>query len=124
MSKNIIIIDDSPTLRKVVKFYLEKKGYSVKEAKNGKEALVQIEKEYFDLIILDMLMPVMNGYQVLEELKKKGDFNSPILILSADKESDSKDKSIDLGASFYLTKPFKPNELVDQIEKIFESLDG
>lgn len=124
MSKNIIIIDDSPTLRKVVKFYLNKKGYSVKEAKNGKEALSQIEKENFDLIILDMLMPVMNGYQVLEELKKKGDFTSPILILSADKESDSKDKGIDLGASFYLTKPFKPNELVDQIEKIFESLEN
>jgi DNA-binding response OmpR family regulator len=90
----------------------------VNAAKNGKLGLQAIAREMFDLIILDMKMPVMNGLEVLETLKEKQDFSVPILILSADKEEESKAAGIAFGASYYLTKPFKPAEVVARIEDI------
>lgn len=118
MNEEILVIDDSPTLRKLLRFYLKKKGYSVHEAHNGKVGLDYIAREAFDLIILDMNMPVMNGLEVLETLKREG-FSVPILILSADKEEESKAAGIAFGASYYLTKPFKPEEVIARIEDIF-----
>jgi two-component system alkaline phosphatase synthesis response regulator PhoP len=119
MSKKILIIDDSPTLRKLLNFYLEKKGYQVKLANNGEVGLKAINTEEFHLIILDMNMPVMSGLEVLEILKKREDFSIPILILSSDKEEESKAVGIAFGASYYMTKPFKPEEVVARIENIF-----
>ncbi|MCP5051251.1 MAG: response regulator [bacterium] len=120
MGKKILVIDDSPTLRKLLRFYLKKKGYIVHEAHNGRVGLECIEEETFDFIILDMDMPVMNGAQVLEQLKKIDGFHIPILILSADKDQESKATGISLGASYYMTKPFKPPEVVSRIEEIFK----
>lgn len=119
MNERILVIDDSPTLRKMIRFYLEKKGYRVSEAHNGKVGLDMIDKEEFKLIILDMNMPVMNGLKVLESLKEKEQFSVPILILSGDKEEETKAEGIAFGASYYLTKPFKPEEVVARIETIF-----
>ncbi len=118
MNERILVIDDSPTLRKLLRFYLKKKGYEVDEAHNGKVGLKEIDKKNFDLIILDMNMPVMDGFEVLEELKNIKGFSVPILILSADKEEESKAAGINLGASYYLTKPFKPEEVITRIEDI------
>ncbi len=120
MERKILIIDDSPTLRKLLRFYLKKKGYTVDEAHNGRVGLENISKETFDLIILDMAMPVMSGEQVLEKLKEKENFHTPILILSANREDESKATGISLGASYYMTKPFKPPEVVARIEEIFK----
>lgn len=120
MEPKILIIDDSPTLRKLLRFYLKKKGYVVDEAHNGRVGLDCISSDQFDLIILDMAMPVMSGYQVLEKLKDMENFNTPILILSADKEQETKATGISLGASYYMTKPFKPPEVVERIEEIFK----
>lgn len=120
MSRKILVIDDSPTLRKLLRFYLKKKGYIVHEAHNGRVGLEFIAKKTFDLIILDMAMPVMGGAQVLERLKEMKAFKIPILILSADKEEESKAIGISLGASYYMTKPFKPPEVVARIEEIFK----
>ncbi|MCP4153321.1 MAG: response regulator [bacterium] len=120
MKENILLIDDSPTLRKLLRFYLKRKGYSSNEANNGKAGLELIERENFDLIILDMNMPVMNGLAVLEKLKVKEGFSVPILILSADKEEESKAAGISFGASYYMTKPFKPEEVIARIEDIFD----
>lgn len=120
MNEKILVIDDSPTLRKLLRFYLKKKGYSVNEANNGKVGLDTIAKEPFDLVILDMQMPVMDGLEVLKTLKNKEGFSVPILILSADKEEESKAAGIAFGASYYLTKPFKPEEVIARIEDIFK----
>ncbi|MCP5104003.1 MAG: response regulator [bacterium] len=119
MAKKILVVDDSPTFRKLLRFFLEKKGYAVKEANNGKVGVDVIAKEAFDLIILDMQMPQMDGLGVLKILKNKEDFSAPILILSADKEEESKAAGIAFGASYYLTKPFKPEEVIARIEDIF-----
>ncbi|MCX6583471.1 MAG: response regulator transcription factor [Candidatus Aminicenantes bacterium] len=119
MNGKILVIDDSPTLRKLLRFYLKKKGYSVNEASNGEMGLQAIARGMFDMVILDMNMPVKNGLEVLETLKKdKKDYCIPILILSADKEEESKAAGIAFGASYYLTKPFKPEEVVARIEDI------
>ncbi|MDQ1355278.1 MAG: two-component system, sensor histidine kinase and response regulator [Acidobacteriota bacterium] len=119
MNEKILVIDDSPTLRKLLRFYLKKRGYSVNEANNGEAGLQAIAREMFDLIILDMNMPVKGGLEVLETLKKdKKYFSIPILILSADKEEESKAAGIAFGASYYLTKPFKPEEVIARIEDI------
>ena len=115
-----MVIDDSPTLRKLLRFYLKKKGYDVFEAHNGRVGLESIAKDTFDLIILDMRMPVMGGAEVLEQLKELKEFKIPILILSSDKEEESKAIGISLGASYYMTKPFKPHEVVARIEDIFK----
>jgi DNA-binding response OmpR family regulator len=124
MNRNVLVIDDSPTLRKLLRFYLRKKGYNVDEAHNGRVGLQCMEKKNFDLIILDMAMPVMGGAEVLESLKEKKDFKIPILILSADKEEESKAIGISLGASYYMTKPFKPPEVVSRIEEIFKEREN
>lgn len=123
MNRKILVIDDSPTLRKLLRHYLQKKGYSVNEAHNGRVGLECFTREAFDLIILDMAMPVMGGAEVLETLKEMKGFNVPILILSADKEEESKAIGISLGASYYMTKPFKPDEVVSRIEEIFKERD-
>jgi len=119
MNRKILVIDDSPTLRKLLRHYLQKKGYTVHEAHNGRVGLEYIDREKFDFIILDMSMPIMGGAEVLEILKKKQDFSIPILILSADKEEESKAIGTSLGASYYMTKPFRPPEVVSRIEEIF-----
>ncbi len=124
MNRKILIIDDSPTLRKLLRFYLKKKGYTVHEAHNGRVGLEAISKEVFDFIILDMDMPVMNGAQVLEKLTQLDDFKIPILILSADKAKDRITTGMELGASYYMTKPFKPPEVVARIEEIFKERDS
>ena len=101
-------------------FIWKKKGYDIHEAHNGRVGLEAIEKQIFDFIILDMDMPVMNGAQVLEKLKKWDNFQVPILILSADKDQQSIETGKELGASYYMTKPFKPPEVVSRIEEIFQ----
>jgi DNA-binding response OmpR family regulator len=118
VSRKVLVIDDSPTLRKILAFYLAKKGYVVTVANNGKTGLAEIGKGAFDLVILDMNMPVMTGLEVLQRLNAI-DFAVPVLILSADSEEKSKAAGISLGAKYYLTKPFKPNEVVNCIEEIF-----
>jgi len=118
VSRKVLVIDDSPTLRKILDFYLTKKGYQVTVTNNGKLGLAEIEKNDYDLVILDMNMPVMSGLEVLERLNFIN-YPVPVLILSADSEEKSKAAGISLGAKYYLTKPFKPNEVMNCIEDIF-----
>ncbi len=122
MPKKILVIDDSPTLRKVMRYMLLKRGYDVVVSPDGKNGLLELEKDTFDLIILDMNMPVMSGIEVIKKLKQKENFTTPVLILSASVES--KDEGLALGASYYLTKPFKPKQITACIEDIFTKLNN
>jgi len=121
VKEKILVIDDSPTLRKVLDFYLKKNNYLVELANNGKVGLALMEKESFDLIILDMQMPVISGKEVLINMKEKN-IKTPLLILSAEKKVETIEMGLELGALFYMTKPFKPNDIVEKIKIVFDKI--
>jgi len=117
MNRKVLIIDDSPTLRKVLSYLLKKKNIDSDLAQNGKEGLEKLDHTPYDLVILDMNMPVMGGIEVLKELRQRDNFTVPILILTANNEI--RDEGLRLGASHFLTKPFRPRSIIESITRIF-----
>lgn len=115
---NILIVDDEKLLRDVVKEYCLKENYKVFEAENGLDALEVVENNSIDLIVLDIMMPKMDGYTFFKELKNKE--NIPTIILSARNDEYDKLLGFDLGIDDYLTKPFSPRELMARIKAILK----
>ena len=114
----ILIVDDEKLIRDVIKTYAEEENYECLEAENGLEALNIINKQNIDLIVLDIMMPKMDGMTFLESLKKEK--NIPVIILSARTEEYDKLRGFDLGTDDYLTKPFSPKELIARIKAILK----
>jgi len=116
--KTILIVEDSSTTRMVVSTTLSKKGYRVMEAGDGLEALSKLNQKQPDLILLDIILPKMNGYQILGAIKKQSELKKiPVIMLSAKDKFLDKVKGKVSGADDYLTKPFDPSELVEIINK-------
>ncbi|MEG2457465.1 MAG: response regulator transcription factor [Bacilli bacterium] len=115
---NILIVDDEELIRTVIKEYCLSEGYKVKEASNGLEAVSQTEDNNFDLIVLDIMMPHMDGFETLENIRKYCE--TPVIMLSARKEETDKLKSFGLGVDDYITKPFSPKELMARIKAILK----
>ena len=121
LTGNLLVVDDNEDNRIVLARRLEKQGYRIFSAENGREALEALEKQDFDLILLDIMMPEMNGYQVLESLKADHRLRSvPVIVISAVDELDSVVRCIELGAEDYLTKPFNRVVLRARIGAILE----
>jgi class 3 adenylate cyclase len=121
LTGNLLVVDDNEDNRIVLARRLEKQGYRIFSAENGREALEALEKQDFDLILLDIMMPEMNGYQVLECLKADHRLRSvPVIVISAVDELDSVVRCIELGAEDYLTKPFNRVVLRARIGAILE----
>ena len=115
----ILIVDDKPDLLKVISARLESNGFKVRTAQSGQEALDSIAKEMPDLVILDLFMPVMDGYQVLQKLRSDNKTASmPIIILSAAFSTEEKTKALDLGADDYIAKPYQPEEFISRINAL------
>ncbi|MFS0788692.1 response regulator transcription factor [Shouchella sp. 1P09AA] len=114
--KKILIVDDEWTMRNLIKIYLQNNSYDVIEAKNGKEALETINREKCDLLLLDLMMPEMDGYDVCKMVRENYDI--PILILSARKDWQDRVEGLNLGADDYLVKPFEPEELTARINAL------
>ena len=110
----ILVVDDEKSVRDVVSRILETDGYDVTPASGGKEALEIINNNSFDLMILDILMPHIDGYMLLELMPEK--LNIPVIMLSGLNETSSKVTSFNLGADDYMTKPFSPGELLARVE--------
>lgn len=110
----ILIVDDEVLIRNVIKEYLLNEGYKVLEAKDGFDALRVISDNKVDLIVLDIMMPKMDGFTCLSEIRKTK--NIPVIMLSARKEEIDKLNSFDLGVDDYVTKPFSPKELVARVK--------
>ena len=110
----ILIVDDELLIRNVIKEYLLNEGYKVLEAKDGFDALRVISDNKVDLIVLDIMMPKMDGFTCLSETRKTK--NIPVIMLSARKEETDKLNSFDLGVDDYVTKPFSPKELVARVK--------
>lgn len=112
----ILIVDDEEMIREVIKEYSEDAGYQTDEAENGKMALEKINKNTYDLLILDIMMPEMDGFTVLKNIPKEKMI--PTIVLSARGEEYDKLNGFDLGIDDYLTKPFSPKELIARIKAV------
>ena len=121
MSKKVLVVDDEEVIRRFLRIYLAKWGYEVKEAVDGEQALEQLSCKDFDFLILDILMPNKDGWQVLKEVKSNPKTKDiPVIVLTTkDKDSDMF-KGYELGASYYLTKPFTGGQLLYGLQLIFE----
>ncbi len=115
--KRLLLIDDDPNLILLVKDYLEFRGYEVITAENGQEALDVLQKDTPDMIICDVMMPQMDGYSLVEHVRKDPRTSwIPVLFLSAKGQSQDRVKGLNTGADVYMVKPFEPEELVAQVE--------
>lgn len=118
MKKKILVIEDEPHISKLVKVVLEKKGFEVIQAFVGREGLQKAKSEKPDLIILDVMMPNMDGFQVARTLKSDGLTSKiPIIMLSSAAQFKDKIKGIESGAVDYLTKPFDNKELLEKVKE-------
>ena len=118
MKKTILIVEDEIRIRFLIRDYLFKENYSVLEAENGEDALEIFKKEKIDLILLDIMMPVMDGLTVLEKLRVVS--TVPVILLTAKSEEEDKLLGYDYGADDYITKPFSPKVLMAKIKAIFK----
>ena len=112
----VLVVDDEKLIRDVIKEYLLLENIEVEEASNGEEALNKVKQEDFDIIIMDIMMPKMDGYTACREIKKIKDI--PFIMLSARGEEYDKLIGFDLGIDDYVTKPFSPKELVARIKAV------
>ncbi len=114
----ILVVDDEDLIRNVIREYLIKDNYTVDEASNGEEAIEKVKNNDYNLIIMDIMMPKMDGYQACKEIKKIKDV--PFVMLSARSEEYDKLIGFDLGIDDYVTKPFSPKELVARVKAILK----
>ncbi|WP_203293029.1 response regulator [Maricaulis parjimensis] len=113
---HILVVDDDDRIRTLLKRFLQERGYRVSTAPNADKALSTLNSLAFDLLVLDVMMPGMNGFELTEAIRQRGD--TPILLLTARGEAEDRIKGLSLGADDYLAKPFEPEELVLRINAI------
>jgi two-component system KDP operon response regulator KdpE len=114
--KLILVVDDEPRMTKFVRMNLELEGYRVSEASDGLEALNKARDELPDLIILDVNMPELDGFETLKLLRQTG--NTPVIMLTVKADEDDRIKGLELGADDYVTKPFSPRELASRVKAV------
>ncbi len=114
MSKNILVVDDDKDIRELITVYMQTEEFYVDKACNGEEALKLIEGKNYDLVILDIMMPKLDGLQVLIEIRKK--YSMPIIFLTAKNEEIDMIKGLALGADDYIFKPFSSMELIARVK--------
>ncbi|MBQ9297849.1 MAG: response regulator transcription factor [Clostridia bacterium] len=118
----VLIVEDDKILSKTIMQCIEK-DFSVEQAFDGEEGVLYAKQDIYDAIILDLMMPIMSGYEVLEELRK-AKINTPVLILTAKDGLDDKLKGFNLGADDYLVKPFEREELIARLKAIIRRTSG
>ena len=121
MKRKILIVDDEEVVRKLLRLLLDKLGYEVKEAADGEQAIEELSKDVFDLLICDILMPKKDGWAVIKEAKSNSkSMNMRVIILTAKNEDSDVFKGYDLGANYYMTKPFTKAELLYGLRLMFD----
>ena len=116
MTKKILVVDDKPELRTLLKSYLTQEGFDVVTANDGQEALYVARHEKPNLIILDLMMPEMGGYEFMRSYSREAD--TPVVILTAKIDENDKVLGLELGADDYITKPFSPRELTARVRAV------
>ena len=117
----IMVVDDDRNIGELLRLYLEKEGYAVAVFIEGTEALSAFQNEPFDLALLDIMLPVMDGYQILREIRKTS--NIPVMMLTAKGETFDKVMGLDLGADDYVVKPFEIKEVLARIKALLRRVE-
>lgn len=121
MTKKILVVDDDELVLIALEALLSPRGYEVTTVSNGDEALESLKKKKFDLLILDILMPGMNGFELCQKIRTIDDYKVvPIIMLTAKSGSEDKKRGIEVGANLFLPKPIAPQHLIDLIKKSLE----
>ncbi len=121
-SISILVVDDEATIREVVRRYLEREGFIVREAADGYEALDAIQDYQPNLIVLDLMLPGIDGLTITQHIRQ--DRQIPIIMLTAKGEASDRIRGLDLGADDYITKPFSPQEVVSRVRAVLRRVNG
>jgi DNA-binding response OmpR family regulator len=121
MSAKILVADDEPNIVRLLRMYLHNEGYEVVAAADGRQALDRFASESPDLVLLDLMMPAMNGFDVCTEIRKRSDV--PVIMLTARSDDIDKIVGLEMGADDYVTKPFNPREVVARIKAALRRRD-
>jgi DNA-binding response OmpR family regulator len=113
---SVLVVDDEPMVREVLERYLTAEGYSVGVATDGEEALVRFEEHLPDLVLLDLMLPKLDGYEVFRRIRDHG--GTPVIMLTARGDETDRIVGLDLGADDYVTKPFSPREVVARVRAV------
>lgn len=122
VADRILVADDEPDIRSVLALYLENAGYEVLEAADGGEALEMLQSQHIDLCLLDIMMPVLDGYHVLKRIRETSDV--PVIVISAKGQDPEKILGLNLGADDYMVKPFNPLEAVARVNSTLRRTKG
>ena len=122
MAQKILVVDDEHNIRDLAQLYLEKEGFLVESAADGNEAIAKFQQVQPAMVILDVMMPGMDGFEVCRELRRGSDV--PILMLTARSDDVDKIVGLEIGADDYMTKPFNPRELVARVKAILRRFEG
>ena len=120
--KHILVVDDDNRIRDLLKEYLKENNYVVSTSENSENAKIKLAQFKFDLLVLDVMMPGQNGFELTKEIKK--DIKIPIILLTAKGEVQNRIKGLELGADDYLSKPFEPKELLLRVKNIINKNDS
>ena len=118
----VLVVDDEPTVREVVVGYLRRDGHDVSEAPDGTKALELLDAEPPDLVVLDMMLPGVNGLDVLRRVRQVSDI--PVIMLTARAEESDRVSGLELGADDYVVKPFSPRELAARVNGVLRRTNG
>ncbi len=122
MTPTILAVDDSTSVRKMVESALRYKGYAVVAAADGVEALEALEREQFNLVVMDINMPRMDGLSLLKTIRERPEWAGlPILMLTTEGQETDRDRALAMGATDYMVKPFKPTQLLERVAALLEA---
>ena len=120
--RKVLVVDDEERMVRFIRLNLEHDGFIVIEAFNGKQALQRLRDATPDLILLDIMMPDLDGFEVLQMIREIN--NVPVIMLTAKGEEDDRVRGLELGADDYITKPFSPRELVSRVKAVLRRTEG
>jgi len=121
---DILVVDDEASVVEVVSLYLQREGFQVRVAQNGRSALEAIREKLPALIILDLMLPEIDGLSILQTLRQQADLDVPVIMLTARRQETDRIYGLELGADDYVTKPFSPAELVSRVKAVLRRSAG
>jgi DNA-binding response OmpR family regulator len=121
MSKRVLVVDDEPNIVMSLEFLMRRAGFEVAVARNGREALAALDGTPPDLLLLDVMMPEFDGYEVCERIRARPEWNATkIVMLTARGREVERERGLALGADAYVTKPFSTRDLVEQVKRMLD----